>query len=241
MPRLPRQPQPFCLGILYWALTLTSGWALEPPPNEVQGKLGSESYSDRMGAQGALREWALRDPEPAKGWLFEHSVGDPDPEIRKRCTAVLKDLIDQEYLKDGEGYIGILMMAIPQVQVPGEKAPRVGITVNLVVPGSAAAKAGLVVGDVIVEAGDQIWNDAVTAVPQFSTWVRSHRPGEKVTIKILKNGKVIPLDLVLGRRPPESGVLMLGELPDSSTLAREEQEAKDAYFREWFENRKAGK
>jgi len=62
MPRLPRQIQPLCRGILYWALTLTSGWALEPPPNEVLGKLGSESYTERIGAQGVLREWALKDP-----------------------------------------------------------------------------------------------------------------------------------------------------------------------------------
>ncbi len=241
MPRLPRQIHPFCRGILYWALILTSGWSLEPPPNEVMGKLGSESYTDRIGAQGVLREWALKSPEPAKGWLFEHSVGDPDPEIRKRCTSVLKDLIDQEYLQDGEGYFGIRMMAIPQVQVPEMKAPQVGISVILVVPDSAAAKAGLAIGDVIVQAGDQIWNDPLTAVEQCSAWVRGHKPGQKVTIKILRNGKVVPLDLVLGRRPPDSGMFMFGELPDSATLAREDQAAKDAYFRDWFEKRKAGK
>lgn len=241
MPRFPQQTPSLCCGILYLALTLTSGWALEPPPNEVLGKLGAESYAERIGAQGFLREWALKDPEPAKGWLFQHAVGDPDPEIRKRCTSVLKDLIDQEYLKDGEGYVGIMMMAINQVPIPGEKAPRVGISVNLVVPDSAASKAGLVVGDVIVEAGDQIWKEPFTAVEQFSTWVRGHKPGQKVTLKLLRNGKVIPLDLILGRRPQGAGMLMFGEPPDSETLAREEQAAKDTYFRNWFERRKAGK
>jgi hypothetical protein len=62
-----------------------------------------------------------------------------------------------------------------------------------------------------------------------------------VTLKVLRNGKVIPLEVVLGRRPPESGMLMFGEPPDSDTLAREEQAARDAYFRNWFEKRKAGK
>ncbi|MEI7927127.1 MAG: hypothetical protein WCH40_01155, partial [Verrucomicrobiales bacterium] len=91
-----------------------------------------------------------------------------------------------------------------------------------------------------VEAGDQVWRDLM-AVENFSTWIRSHKPGQKVTVKVFRNGNLVPMDLVLGRRPPESGMFMFGQLPDSASLANEAELAKDAYFRNWFEARKAGK
>lgn len=226
-------------GLLSWVLALVPAMALEPPPDALTARLGSEDYKERMAAQGALIEWARKDPGQAKDWLFGQSVGHADPEIRRRFTAVLKDLIDEEYLKDGEGYVGIMMMPI-KAQVPGVPAERFGVSISLVVPDSAAAKAGLAVGDVIVEAGDQVWKDA-SVVEQFSAWVRGHKPGQKVTLKVMRNGKILEQELVLGRRPPESGMLLFGEPPDSATLAREAQEAKDAYFRNWFEQRKAAK
>jgi len=225
--------------ILSWILSVSAAAAFDQPDAGLLGRLGSEDFKERMSAQGALLEWARKQPETAKDWLFDHSVNDADPEVRRRYTAVLKELMADEYLKDGEGYVGVMMMAV-QVQVPGDPAPRFGVSVSLVVPDSAAAKAGLVVGDLIVEAGDQSWKDP-GVVDLFSNWVRGHKPGQKVTLKLLRNGKVLSLDLVLGRRPPESGMFMFGEAPDSATLAREAEAAKDAYFRNWFENRKAGK
>lgn len=237
--RFPSQLSKLCRWGLVWSLALASAHGVEQPSDEVLGHLGSEDFKERMTAQGALLEWARKQPEPAKDWLFRRAIDDANPEMRRRFTAVLKDLVSDEYLRDGEGYVGIRMMTV-QVQVPDDKAQRFGISVSLVVPDSAAAKAGLMLGDVIVEAGDQKWNNP-TADMLFTTWVRGHKPGQKITLKVLRNGKVLSLDLILGRRPPDSDMFMFGEPPDSATLAREAEAAKDAYFQNWFESRKAGR
>jgi len=228
-----------CGGIIFSILAVGVSAALEPPSQDLLKHLGSEDFKERASAQGALLEWARKQPETAKDWLFRRALSDADPEARRRYTAVLRDLVVDDYLKDGEGYVGIMMTAV-QLQVPNDPVQRTGVSVTLVVPDTAGAKAGLVPGDVIVEAGDQVWRDLM-AVENFSTWIRSHKPGQKVTVKVFRNGNLVPMDLVLGRRPPESGMFMFGQLPDSASLANEAELAKDAYFRNWFEARKAGK
>ena len=47
-----------------------------------------------------------------------------DPEVRERCLAILRDLVNDEYLKDGEGYIGIRMQDEMATAVPGDVKPR---------------------------------------------------------------------------------------------------------------------
>ena len=235
----PRQLASMSRGFLLGLCCIAAAMAIEEPSEAVLSRLGVEDFKERMSAQAALVEWGRSQPEEAKGWLFSRSVNDVDPEVRRRFTAVLRELVIDDYLKDGEGYAGVMMMAL-QIQIPGDRALRTGLSVSLVMPDSAAAKAGLMVGDVITEAGEQIWHDA-SAVELFTTWVRGHKPGQKVTLKVLRNGNFVPLELVLGRRPPESGMLMLGEPTDKASLAREVEAAKDAYFRNWFENRKAEK
>jgi hypothetical protein len=235
----PRQLPLICRGVLFGLCCITAAKAFEEPPEAVLSRLGVEDFKERMSAQGALVEWARAQPLEAKDWLFSRSVNDPSPEVRRRFTAVLRELVIDDFKKDGEGYAGIMMMAL-QIQMPGDPGVRMGLNVSLVIPDSAAAKAGLVVGDVITEAGDQMWHDA-TAVELFTQWVRGHKPGQKIMLKVLRNGNFIPLELVLGRRPPGTGIFMPGELPDKAALERDAEVAKDAYFRNWFENRKAEK
>ncbi|OYV04736.1 MAG: hypothetical protein CFE26_15295 [Verrucomicrobiales bacterium VVV1] len=222
-------------GVVLWLMAWTA-LALEPPAAEMLGRLGSENFKERLTAQASLLEWARKNPAEAKDWLFDRALNDGDPEVRRRYTAVLRELvIDVDYLQDGEGYVGIMMAPAP-VMVPGDALARMGIRATLVVPGTAAAASGLVPGDVIVEAGDQSWRD-LTAVDEFSKWIRQHKPGQKVTFKLLRNGKLEPIEVVLGRRPPDSGMFMFGELPDTAALAKEAELAKDAYFRNWFQKR----
>lgn len=232
----PKRLAAIPIGVWFCLLVAQSVPALEPPADAVLGQLGSEHFKERQAAQGALLEWARKNPVEAKDWLFERALNDGDPEARRRYTAVLRDLvIEVDYLTDGEGYVGILMAPAP-VMVPGDALARMGVRVTLVVPGTAAAACGLVPGDVIVQTGDQIWRD-LTAVDEFSKWIRGHKPGQKISMKLMRGGKLESVELMLGRRPPDPGVFMFGEMPDSAALAKEAELAKDAYFRNWFQKR----
>lgn len=224
------------LAILPW---LVLGAMAEPgPPRDLRDRLGSDDFKQREEAQAAMLAWGRQKPREAKDWLYLRAAEDPDPEVRRRCNAVLRDLVLDDYLRDGEGYAGISMQVVAVV-VPGDAGQRFGIRAMQVVPGAPAAKANLVVGDMIIGVGGRIWREA-TADKDFQNWIRSQKPGLKVTLKLLRQNKVVEVPLVLERRPVGLEALMpFGVQPGEAQ--RLDQEAKDAYFLNWLERRKARK
>ena len=65
-------------------------------------------------------------------------------------------------------------------------------------PGTPAAQAGLQEGDVIVKFGDQeIKNDQ-----QLRQAILARKPGDQVTITVVRNGQRQQVQLKLGERPP---------------------------------------
>lgn len=68
-----------------------------------------------------------------------------------------------------------------------------GALVQSVVPNSAAAKAGLRAGDVIVELG----GTPVRSVEDLLAALRRHKPGDRVPVKVSRNGKTITIDVTL--------------------------------------------
>ncbi|MFW6108660.1 MAG: PDZ domain-containing protein [bacterium] len=83
-----------------------------------------------------------------------------------------------------------------------------GVEVVRVVPGTAAAEAGVQVGDVIVAFGGQ-----EVEAETFRGLVAARKPGEKVALKILRGGEERVLEVTLGEQgaegpadgPPEPG------------------------------------
>lgn len=206
------------------------------PPPEVLSRLADDSFKEREAAQSGLLDWAKRQPGPAKEWLFQRSRVETDPEARRRCLEVLRSLVVEDYLKEGKGYVGILMQSIP-VQVPGSPNAKFGIRITMVVPDSPAAKAGLTPGGVIVGVNDQVWGEPAAEVA-FSQWIQSRLPGSKVTLKLLENGKTIDRPLELGRRPDDPQGVLAGSLEERR---RVERAAQDHHFQQWLEQRKARK
>ena len=70
-----------------------------------------------------------------------------------------------------------------------------GAKITSITKESGAEKAGLKVGDVITKIGDEEINDA----DDVSEAVREHKPGDKVAITIMRNGKEQKLNAELGK------------------------------------------
>ncbi len=117
------------LGIIFgWTLAWLLAWpgaacAMELPAG-LLAKLQSEEFRQREQGQGALLEWARQQPARAvTDELLRLSASADDPEVRDRCLRVLRDLVHDEYLLEGEGYMGIRMLD-ELANVPGDPRPR---------------------------------------------------------------------------------------------------------------------
>jgi serine protease Do len=92
-------------------------------------------------------------------------------------------------------YLGILAVPAP----PG--AAQAGVFVREVTPDSPAAKAGLKAGDEITKVGDK----SVNSFTDLVTTLNQHKPGEKLTFHVRREGKEQSLNVTLGeQRQPGS-------------------------------------
>ncbi|MEO5713098.1 MAG: PDZ domain-containing protein [Luteolibacter sp.] len=208
-------------------------WSIEIP-SKSYAALKSQEFREREAAELELLAWGRRQPEPAMTELLRQSRVAEDPEVRERCLSVLRDLVTDQYLKDGDGYIGISMQS-DTANVPGDPKPCSVIRVTHVAAGSAGERAGLQLNDLIAGLNDQFWHEGPAAEP-FSAKIRGFKPGAKVTLKILRGDKLMSLDVVLGKRPPSLNNLFLnGQSLDPEAIERADREA---YFRRWLSERK---
>ena len=217
---------------------LPCSWSVELPA-EPFANLRSEEFRKRESAQAELLAWAREQREPAIDELFRQSRVAEDPEVRERCIGVLRELVNDQFMKEGEGYLGISMQLINEiVNFPGDPKPRVAVKVLQVMPDSAAHQAGLQFNDLIAGLGDEAWHEGI-AYDLFRERIRQMKPDTKVVLKILRNGNPMDVEVKLGRRPLMADNPFMGGSPEEIEAA--ERTAKDAYFRRWLELRKSAK
>lgn len=210
------------------------GYAVEPP-TAAMTELGSEDFQTREAAQGKLLDWARENQKPAMDALFRLSQDAPEPEVRGRCLAILRELVIDEYLKEGEGYVGIRMQE-DVGQIPGDPKLRRLIRVIEVVPDSAAAQAGLRLNDLIAGLDGEVWHNQAASLA-FTTKIRQLKPKTAVKLQILRDGALIDVEVILGRRPPIPENLFFNENQDD--LDARERMKQDAHFRRWLDRMKS--
>jgi len=226
--------------VLAWPLHAA---AIEVPPAMMQG-LQAEKFAVREQAQAQLLGWARQRVEDAPELLYQQSRVAADPEQRQRCLAVLRDLVTDEYLRNGLGYIGFRMNPNTEaVKVPGEDLPRFAIRVLQVEPNTPGHKAGLLGGDLLLGVDHTTWHQDDTAAV-VSEKIKALKAGTRVTLKLIREGKLVDMPLVLARRPAAADLLQFqfgfgGGLLTPETLAAAEHAAKAEYFRRWLAARKA--
>jgi C-terminal processing protease CtpA/Prc len=207
-------------------------FALEIPAAPLAG-LKSEDFRKREAAQSELLAWSRERPEEAMEQFLTHWRVADDPEVRDRCQDILRELVSDLYLKDGEGFIGIRMQD-EWADIPGDPKRRAVIRVAQLVPDAAAEKAGIQLNDLIAGLGDQTWHEGLASM-QFTDKIRKMKPDTKVTLKVLRDGNLRDIEVTLGRRPLRADHLF----ETDEFIAAAERAEKEAYFRRWLEQRKA--
>lgn len=203
-------------------------------PTEAFRNLGSRDFRQREAAQSELLVWSRRQPEQAMIELLRQSREADDPEVRQRCMNVLHDLVIDEYLKEGEGFIGIAMKDEIS-NVPGDPKPRKVIRVTEVRLGTPAQQAGIQLNDLVVGLDGQVWRDVDASLP-FREKIRAMKPNSKVELKILRDGGLIDCRVTLARRPEQADRLFFNGRNFDPEAG--ERAAKEAYFRRWLSQRK---
>lgn len=203
-------------------------------PTVPFSRLGSAQFAERERAQEELLEWCRKQPGPAMDELFRHTRVAKDPEVRERCTAILRELVTDDYLKDGQGYIGVALMD-DFANVPGDPKPRNAIRISMVETGSPGDKAGIKANDLIL-ALDGKTGAEVQGYLKFQEEIRSRKPHTKAKLKILRGGETLEIEVRLGRRlvvPDEQ--FFDGRNIDPEAI---ERAAKEAHFRRWLSQKK---
>lgn len=71
-----------------------------------------------------------------------------------------------------------------------------GVLLEAVLEGSAAEKAGIKGGDVLVKFGDS----KITVLEDFEAALRQHKPGDKVKVTVRRGKEIVEAEVTLGRR-----------------------------------------
>jgi putative serine protease PepD len=108
--------------------------------------------------------------------------------------------IAQELIKNGKAEHALLGVA--PVSATSRDGTSEGAAIQSITPGGAAEGAGLKRGDVVTKVDDRLITDDLSLVAV----IRSHRPGDKVTITFERDGKIQTVSATLGTdegRAPE--------------------------------------
>jgi len=212
------------IALLFCIMVFVNGGEL--PKALVEG-LAAEDFKVREDSQSKLLEWAKTKEESAAPELFKISKTSEEPEVRQRCLDVLKGLSDQDYLKEGKGFLGITMQA-EEARLPGKENLVPAVRINSIVKSGPAEKVGLNVGDSIITLNGVAFqgNDVLS---EFSGAIGAMKPLNKVVLGIRRaNGNVEDVEVVLARHPGEN----LTVLPQNLHLL--DERAREQHFKMWL-------
>jgi len=146
------------------------------------------------------------------GQYTGYSFAVPTSIVRK----VTSDLL--EYGSVQRAYIGVSIRDIDHALAEEIKLERIrGVYVNGIAEGGAAQKTGMKAGDVILKVG----NIDVNNVPQLQEQVGKFRPGDKVPVTVLRDGRENVYDLTLLGREGAATVAANRKTESLSTLGAE--------------------
>lgn len=115
-------------------------------------------------------------------------------------VSVMKQVAD-ELIATGtvtRGYIGVSSQNVtPEMARTFNLPSQNGVIIASVRPDGPAAKAGILVGDILTQVGDAPIKDTASML----TEVAKVKPGVQALVKVLRNGQEMSLNVTIGTRP----------------------------------------
>jgi C-terminal processing protease CtpA/Prc len=191
---------------------------------QIVAQLASPSFEER--------EWATRtltdEGEPALEVLRASYAAVDDLEVRSRLQEIARTIVFRDAMAQLGGFLGINLQLVgpetEQALPPNQQAIRV----QAVVPDTAAYRADLHEGDLIIELNGESFDTRFTQ-KMFMDSIKQMPPGTQVDLTVLRDGEHIPKVVELGVRP-------LNKLANTAELDSFQIEAlRDAAraFQEW--------
>jgi S1-C subfamily serine protease len=97
------------------------------------------------------------------------------------------------------GYMGLMVRPLTPGQLIDSPEYGEGVFVAVVMPGSAADRGGVQRGDVLLTVDGR----EMGTVYDFRFYVAGRSPGQTVTLRLLRDGEVMDVDVVLDERPAD--------------------------------------
>jgi serine protease Do len=132
-----------------------------------------------------------------------------------RARQAMKDIIEHGTAE--HGWLGVTLQSLDDLMKSALNVKQ-GALVASVLSDSPAEKGGLAEGDVITEYGGR----AVDGVDGLARMVKETKPGEKVSVVVLRKTKKKTLSVKVGERPEEESMLRQFriEMPDVGAFSR---------------------
>lgn len=187
--------------------------ALAAAVDEWVPKLAAVEYEVREEATRRLIEIGA----PAFPKLRDIYKRTGDPEVRLRIERVVHQAYFDHHIFAQKGFLGVSLRPYeptvpPTLAIPDDTSP---IELTDVIDSTAASRAGLEIGDVVIGVdGGPITievQDAATArsrrtlpvVAAFSRRIAGHKPGEPIELRFFRDGRIMEQAVILGRVPRE--------------------------------------
>lgn len=163
-------------------------------------QLSHDSFEKRSKAQHDLLKLSEKHPTTAARSIRALTLRADDPELVQRATTLLKDLYDSKFSPSLPGYLGIRHGQAETV-INGKRLNAALIIT--VVPGTPAAKAGLLRNDMIIEIDDTDFTKIPIAEMRdtLSATIKNKSAGDEIRLKVWRMNRIIQLKAKLAPFP----------------------------------------
>lgn len=163
--------------------------------------LRSDSFSQREAAHRKLLEGS-ENQHDAMLKLLLPAIKDrnADPEFRMRASRLAERVFELTQFEEKDGFIGI---GIARNAIFDDDNPAPTVRVNHVMPDTMGARAGLEMGDDILEIDGQRFDNTNDPVTQFMRRIGYTRPGHKIDLLVVRNEARLKISVELMQRPKD--------------------------------------